>query len=98
LHLVTSRGEGGVIVVVAEELVGDRDHVGEILVIRADAAENAEHALDEKGWLHEPFVDEVRERIQMPDVVALELEARAAFLAELPEGVLDLVERVDEGT
>jgi len=77
----------------AEELA----HVHEVLDVGADAAEDAEDGLHEKGRLHPPAVEEVRQVVQMADVVALELEARAAALAELMQHVLDVLRILDPG-
>ena len=50
--------------------------------VRADAAEDAEDELHEEGRLDEPAVDEMGEIVEVADVVALVLEARAVRLAE----------------
>src|SRR5262245_62168846 len=63
--------------------------------MRADAAENAEHALHEERRLDEAAIDEVRERVEVTDVVALDLEAGAVLRAGR-EDVLDVLERVLE--
>ena len=44
--------------------------------------------------LHQAFVHEVGQVVQVPQVVALELEARAAFLAQHLEDVTDVAEGV----
>ncbi len=87
---MTPGGEGGEHVVVAEQAVRDGHHVGKIARIRADAAEDAEHSLDQERRLDQLAVREVRERVQVPDVVALELEARAERLADLAHDALDV--------
>ena len=68
----------------------------EIVGIGADAAQNAQHELDEQRPRDQPAVTEMRQRIEVADVVALELEARAAALAQsfkhalhVGEGVLE---------
>jgi hypothetical protein len=63
--------------------------------MRADAAEDAEHRLDEERRLDEAAVGEVRERVEMADVVALDLEARAVLGAGRQD-VLDVLEGVLE--
>ena len=50
--------------------------------IGADAAEDAEDRLHEERRLDQLALEEVREVVEVADVVALELEARAAALAE----------------
>src|SRR5690606_5263407 len=95
-ELIPSGGECRELVLVAEELIGDGDHVREVRVICADAAEDAEHALDEQRRLGQALVHEVREVVKVADVVALVLESGVALLTELAERVLDLVEGVDE--
>ena len=49
--------------------------------MRADAAEDAEHRLDEERRLDEAALEEMGEVVEMADVVALELEARAVVVA-----------------
>ena len=68
----------------------------EVLGIGADAAQDAEDRLHEERRLDELAVEEVREVVEVPDVVALELEARAAAFAEVLQHVLDVLEGVAE--
>jgi hypothetical protein len=63
--------------------------------MRADAAEDAEHALDEQRRLHEALGEEVPRRVQVADVVALDLEARAVLRARRQD-LRDVLERVLE--
>ena len=51
----------------------------DVLGMGPDAAENAEDALHEEGRLHEALIDEMGERVEVADVVALDLEARAVI-------------------
>ena len=46
-------------------------------------------ALDQERRGHELAIGEMRERIEMADVVALELESRAELLADLAHDALD---------
>src|SRR6185295_10663171 len=46
---------------------------------RADAAEDAEDRLDEERRLDDAAIGEVAQRVEMADVVALDLEARAVL-------------------
>ena len=66
----------------------------EIFRVRADAAEDPEDRLDEKRRLEQLAVEEMRERVEMADIVALAFEAGAASLAELFDELLDLGEGV----
>ncbi len=67
----------------------------DVLGVRTDAAEDAENALHEEGRLDEAAVDEMGERVEVADVVALDLEARAVVGAggqdflDIGEGVLE---------
>src|SRR5882724_769264 len=63
--------------------------------MRADAAQDPEHALDEKRRLDDTALEEVLRRIQVTDVVALDLEARSVVGARRQD-VLDVLERVAE--
>ena len=58
----------------------------QVLGVGADAAEDAEDRLHEERRLDEPALEEVREVVEVADVVALELEARAAIFAERASG------------
>ena len=55
----------------------------QVLGMRADAAEDAEDRLHEQRRLDQLAVEEMRQRVEMADVVAFEFEARAVALAEL---------------
>ena len=83
-------------IVVAEQAIRGFLHEHEIAHVGADAAEDAEDGLDEERRLDEPAVDEMREIVEMPDVVAFVLEARAVLLAEHLQDALDVAERVAE--
>src|SRR5260370_36729847 len=66
-----------------------------VLGMRADSAENAEPALNEERRLDQSAIDKMRKRIDMPDIVALDLEPRAVVGASR-EDPLDISERVLE--
>jgi hypothetical protein len=66
-----------------------------VLLVCADAAKNPEHRLNEEGRLDELPVDEVSERVEVSDVVALDLEPGAVVGAAF-EDVLDVGEGVLE--
>ena len=55
----------------------------EVFGIGADAAQDAEDRLHEERRLHQPAIEEMGQVVEMADVVALELEARAAALAQI---------------
>ena len=50
-----------------------------VLGMRADAAQDAEHGLDEQRRLDQPAVEEMGEVVEVADVVALELEPGAVL-------------------
>ena len=83
-QLVAAGREHRPVVLVAEQLVGDALHVDDVLRIGADAAEDAEDRLHEQRRLDEAALEEMGEGVEMADVVALELEARAAAFAQAP--------------
>ncbi len=89
-------GEDRPVILVAEELVGDALHMRDVLGIGADAAEDAEDRLHEERRLDEAAIEEMREVVEVADIVALELEARAAALAQLLQDVFDVLEGVSE--
>src|SRR5688572_24153810 len=95
LHLRASGAEHRPVIGIAKKAIGGALHVDDILGMVADAAADAEHRLDEKRRLDEPAVDEVRRGVKVPDVVALDLEARAVRAAGL-EDVGDVLEGVFE--
>src|ERR1700728_656835 len=67
----------------------------DVLGMRTDSAQDAKHGLDEKRRLDEAALKEVIEVIEMPGVVALELEARSGA-AERAQHEFDVLERVAE--
>src|SRR5262245_56479770 len=67
----------------------------DIFRVRSDAAEDAEDALHEEGRLDDAAIGKMRERIEMADVIALDLETRAVLGASR-ENVLDILEGVLE--
>ena len=79
----------------AEQAIGRALHVQHVLGMRADAAQDAEHGLDEQRRLDEPALEEMREVVEMRGVVALELEAGAG-VAERTQHELDVLEGVAE--
>jgi hypothetical protein len=75
--------------------IGGALHVLDVFRMRANAAEDSEHALDEERRLDDAALEEVMRRIQVADVVALDLEAGAVARAR-GQDVLDILERVAE--
>src|ERR1700678_805175 len=67
----------------------------QIFRFRSHSAEDAEYSLNEEGRRRELAVRKVGEVVEMPDVVAFELEARAV-ITHLLQAPLDLRERVRE--
>ena len=95
-HLVAAGAQHRPAIVLApEQPVGGAPHVDHVLRMRADAAKDAEHRLHEERRLDHAAVGEVRERVEMADVIALDLEARAVLGAggedvfDIGEGVLE---------
>ena len=83
------------VIVVPEQPVGGALHMRDVLGMGADAAEDAEHALHEERRLDQAAIGEMGKRVEMADVVALDLEARAVFRAGRKD-VFDVAERVAE--
>src|SRR5258706_13981469 len=74
-HLVATRAEPRPQIGLAEEAVRSALHVHHVLRMRADAAPYAKDRLDKERRLHQLAVEKMRRRIQMADVVTLDLEA-----------------------
>ena len=85
-HLVAAGGQDRPLIVVAEQAGRRAPHVQQVLRIGADAAEDAEDRLHEERRLDQAAVEEVRQVVEVADVVALELEARAAAFAQSASG------------
>ena len=68
--------------------------MGYVFRVGADSAQDAEDRLNEERGLHQPTVNEMGERIEMTNVVALDLEPRAVIGAgsqnflDIAEGIL----------
>ena len=92
---MATRAEDRPVVLLAEQAIGDRLHVQEVLGLRADPAENAEDRLDEQRRLDDPALQEVGQVVQVAHVVALEFEARPLG-AERADDHLDVRVRVPE--
>ena len=82
------------IVLAPEETIRGGAHHHQVLGVRTHAAQDAVDALDEQRPLDQAFVKEVGKVVEMTDVVALELEARAASFAQRSEDVRDVLKRV----
>src|SRR5208337_1510802 len=94
-ELVASGSQHRPVIGVAKQAVGGAAHMHDVFRMGSDAAKNAEHALNEEGRLDELAVHEMRERIQMPDVVALNLET-GSVLGACGQDALDVRERILE--
>src|SRR6266404_5154650 len=92
--LMAPGGEDRPGILLAEQLVGDPLHMREVLRVGTDAAKNAEDGLHEERRLHQLAVEEMRECVEMADIIALKLELGAAALAQLLEDVLDILEGI----
>jgi hypothetical protein len=86
--LVATRAKNRPNVVVPEQPVGGAPHVHHILGMRPDAAADTEHHLNEQGRLDVAVLEEVRRRMEMAHVVALDLEARAVVADQMDRGAL----------
>ena len=93
--LIASGAEHAPAVLIAEEPIRGALHVGDVVGMRSDAAEDPEHALDEQRRLDHTALQEMRGRVQVADVVALDLEA-SPVVGTRGEDVLDVLERVLE--
>src|SRR2546430_13280842 len=94
-HLVPAGGKRGPYVLIAEQTIGRAPHEDHIVCIRADAAENSKHALNEERRLDQPAVEKMRKVVKMADVIALVLEARAV-VAHQAEDARDVFEGIAE--
>src|ERR1700722_16526606 len=92
---MTARSKNRHIVVVAEQPIGGRTHMHQVLALSADAAQYAEDALYEKRRLHQSAVAEMSEIVKVPNVIALELEF-GPVCAEFDDAAFDLPERIRE--
>ena len=92
-HLVAAGAEHGPAIVGPKQAIGRPLHMQHILRMRANAAENPEHSLDEQRRLHQAAAIEMMQIVEMADIVALEFEARAR-LAEGFQDIFDVLERI----
>src|SRR5262245_45498224 len=93
---MTTGGKNGPEIVFAEQSIRRLFHERQVRQVRADAAEDAKNQLNEEWWLDEFPVDDVREVVEVTDVVALVLEPAAVLLSQdrqnpgdVPKGVLE---------
>src|SRR5579883_192434 len=93
-NLGAAGGEHGPAIIIAEQAIGGFFHEDEIAHLRADAAENAEDELHEERRPDELAIDEMRQIVEMADIVAFVLEAHAVAVAERFQDALDVAERV----
>src|ERR1700737_5551564 len=81
---------------IAEQLVGNPLHVDEVFRIGTDTAENAKDRLHEERRLDQTAVEEMREIIQMADIITFELEPGAAALPQLFQDPFNVGESITE--
>jgi hypothetical protein len=65
-QLIAARTEYAPAILVAEKAVGRALHVRNIVGMRADAAQDVEHALDEQRRLHDATIQEVSQHSPRP--------------------------------
>ena len=94
-ELVFACAEHRPLIIASEQPVGRALHVRHVLRMRTDAAEQAENALDEERRLDKAALDEMGQRIKMPDIVAFDLEPGAVLRAG-GQDVLDIREGIAE--
>src|SRR5690242_13300126 len=95
-HLMASRRQHRPFVVGAEQLVRHGVHVNEVVQISAHTAKDAEDHLDEERRLDPALINEPGEVVEMPEVVAFELELGAVRAAKFLDDVLEISECVLE--
>ena len=61
-----------------------------VLGVRTDTAQDAKHRLNEKGRLHQPAVEKMRQVVEVTNVVALEFKA-GAVASTGPQCVFDIL-------
>ena len=91
-ELIAAGAEHRPSVLLAEQTVGGALHMHDVLGMRADPAQDAEHGLDEQRRLDEAALEEVTEIVEMGGVVALELEARPG-IAKRAQHEFDVLDR-----
>ena len=95
-HLVPPGAQDRPLVVVAEQAVGGLLHEDQVLLVGADAAEDAEDGLHEERRADQPPVEEVGEVVEMADIVALELETGAVRLSQILQDAFYILESISE--
>lgn len=95
-HLVAASTQHRPLVVPAKQLIGDAFHVHEVFWVGANTAEHAQDKLQKDRPLDQASVHEVLEVIEVPDVVALELEPGAMGVAQAFEHFFDVTKGVAE--
>src|SRR5262249_38694225 len=95
-QLVTAGGQDRPGIRIAKQLVREPLHMDDILRVGANSAKYPENRLHEKRRLDQTTLEKMREVVEMPDIVALELEPRAAALTQIFQDALDIGERIAE--
>src|SRR5437762_9649513 len=78
-----------------EQAISSSLHMGDVFGMRPDAAQDAEHALNEERRLHHAAIGKMRQRVQMANIIAFDFEARP-ILRTRGENVFDILEGVLE--
>src|SRR6476661_4264866 len=93
--LIATGAQDRPLIAVLEQPVGRSLHMHEILGMGPDAAQYAEDRLDEQRRLDQAAVEEMAQIVEMGDVIAFELEARAVArerrqdVFDIPEGIAE---------
>ena len=94
--LVAPGGQHREHVIVAKQLVRQRDQMVERIGVRPHPAQHAKHELYEDRCLYHAPIDEMAQHVEMADIVAFELEPRAALLPHQSQDLRDVARRVLE--
>src|SRR5690606_8575030 len=92
-HLVPSRRQHRHVIVVAKQLVSSLTEMQNMLDLWLNTAQYAKHPLHKQRPFDQAFVAKVGEIVEMPDIVAFELEARA-IVHQRAHTVIDLLEGI----
>src|SRR5271166_2637874 len=76
-ELVAAGAQNRPPVVTSEQAIRRAPHMHHVLGMRPNPAQEAEHALNKERRFDQTAVDKMGERVEMADIVALDLEPRA---------------------
>src|SRR5262249_42547270 len=91
-----SRRQHRPVILVSEQPLGGVAHHHDILRLGPDAAQDSKNRLYEKRWLDELAVEEMRERIKMPHIIAFEFEAHPMAFAQSLQYLLYISKSITE--